>query len=93
MDRLNKGNLHGIQVAVSSIISSYLYKDDYQEIVGFLRTLNKPTTLKEINITFEEFIDIILNANNTRPNKYTILDEIDLEQWYLKRTYNDLFLK
>lgn len=35
----------------------------------------------------------MLNTNNDRPNGYPILDEIDLVQRYLKRLYNDLFLK
>jgi len=71
MDRLNKGNLHGIQVAVSSIISSYLYNDDYKQVINFLNIFEIPTTLKELNISYDEYIDIMLNAKSTRPNRYT----------------------
>lgn len=93
MDRLNKGNLHGIQVAVSSIISSYLYNDDYEQIINFLNIFKIPTTLKELNISYGEYIDIMLNAKSTRPDRYTILDETDLNKNNLEKIYKDLFQK
>ena len=93
MDRLNKGNLHGIQVAVSSIISSYLYNDDYKQVINFLNIFEIPTTLKELNISHDEYIDIMLNAKSTRPNRYTILDEIDISKNNLEKIYKDLFQK
>lgn len=91
MDRLNKGNLHGIQVAVSSIISSYLHNDDYKKIINFLNIFEIPTTLKELNISYDEYMDIMLNARSTRPNRYTILDEIDMGKNNLEKIYKDLF--
>jgi len=93
MDRINKGNLHGMQVAVSSIISSYLYNDDYKKIINFLNIFEIPTTLKELNISYGEYIDIMLNAKSTRPNRYTILDEIDMGKNNLEQIYKDLFQK
>jgi glycerol-1-phosphate dehydrogenase [NAD(P)+] len=91
MDRLDKGNLHGIQVAVSSIISSYLYNDDYKKIINFLNIFEIPTTLKELNISYDEYMDIMLNAKSTRPNRYTILDEIDMSKNNLEKIYKNLF--
>lgn len=91
MDKLQKNIPHGIQVGVSSIISNYLHGEDPNTIIKFLKIFGLPTTLKELNITYEDYIYIMQNAQSTRPDRYTILDETNLDITNLKMIYENCF--
>jgi glycerol-1-phosphate dehydrogenase [NAD(P)+] len=87
MDRLERNNLHGIQVAVSSLITASLHNIDIKPLREFLQKFNIPYRLEDLGFTEDEFIDIFLNARSTRPNRYTILDETDLSEKNIRRIY------
>lgn len=91
MDKLGKNIPHGIQVGVSAIISNYLHGENPRIIVDFLKKFNLPTKLEEIGISYEEYIFVMQNAKQTRPGRYTILDEIDLSDKNLKLIYDKCF--
>lgn len=91
MDKLKKNNLHGIQVGVSAIVSNYLHGENPKIIIDFLKNFDLPTTFSELGFDFNDFLYIMKNAKSTRPNRYTILDEINLDDDYLKQIYIDCF--
>lgn len=91
MDKLDKNIPHGIQVGVSTIISTYLHGENQNKIIEFLQLFNLPTTLEEIGINYDEYKYIMKNAKQTRPGRYTILDEIDLSDDNLKIIYENCF--
>lgn len=91
MDKLNKNIPHGIQVGISTIIATYLHGENPKNIKHFLEIFNIPTTLDEIGISFDEYLYIMKNAKNTRPGRYTILNEIDLSDENLKKIYENCF--
>lgn len=91
MDTLNKNNLHGIQVGISSIIANYLHEGNPEKIVSFLEIFGLPTTLEAIGLDFEDFKYIMRNATKTRPGRYTILNEINLSDENLEKIFKDCF--
>lgn len=91
MDKLGKNIPHGIQVGVATIIANYLHGEDPKIIIDFLKIFNLPITLNEIDVTYEEYIYVMQNARQTRPGRYTILDELDLREDNLKMIYDKCF--
>lgn len=91
MDLFEKGNLHGMQVGVSSIISAYFYKKDITKLQDYLDTFNLPKSINELGFSERDFYTIMINAKKTRPNRYTILDEIELSEKNLENIYYQLF--
>lgn len=84
-------NLHGIQVALGAIISSYMQGQDYQQLIEFLQTFGIPTHLVTIGISEEDYLTAMLNARSTRKGRYTIFDEYDLSMDNLKEVYRKIF--
>ena len=91
MDRFKKNNLHGIQVAASSIISAYLHGKKHQKLISFLDQFEIPYNISHLGFSREEFIEVMQNAMNTRPNRYTILNYTDLSSNNLSLIFNKLY--
>jgi glycerol-1-phosphate dehydrogenase [NAD(P)+] len=91
IDAIGKGTSHGIQAAVASILVEYLYGGDPEAIRRFLKSFDMPTTFAEMGITFEEYLHVMKIARGTRKGRYTILDEISLEDDNLTRIYNAVY--
>jgi glycerol-1-phosphate dehydrogenase [NAD(P)+] len=88
---ISAGNLHGIQVALGSILSAYLQGQDYQEMIDFLKTFDIPTNLQDIGVNVNDFITVVSNARSTRKGRYTIFDEVDLSPGNLESIYKEIF--
>lgn len=91
MDLMERENLHGMQVAASSIVSAYLFNKDISRLNNFLKAFGLPNTFQDLGFGKADFIEIIQNARNTRPNRYTILDEVDLSSKNLGEIYNKIY--
>ena len=94
------GNLkpHGIQVAFGTYITSiiryklgHVSKNFVEELRAVLRYFELPFTLSGIGLTKDKLIQAIIHAPNTRPNKYTVLNEIKLEKQNLEDLLDILF--
>jgi len=76
IDKLYPGRaLHGEQCGVASIITMYLQKGDWEELKHALIKIGAPTTVKELNLTEDEFINAVVNAHTLRTDRYTILGD------------------
>ena len=64
-----------------------LHKLDWSEIKNALETFGAPTTAKEINADKDEIIQAFYLAGKIRPERYTILNKIDIH----KNQLADLF--
>ncbi|MFX0061258.1 MAG: iron-containing alcohol dehydrogenase [Candidatus Hermodarchaeota archaeon] len=64
---------HGAQVGLASIVMMYLHKGDWQKIKNLLIDIKSPTTIYELGIEREFFINAVLHASEIRPERYTIL--------------------
>lgn len=89
---------HGIQVALGMYIIAYLKqvnnfksKIKFDEIRAVFRYLGLPTTLSSMDLTASELIQVIQHAPNTRPERYTFLNKISLDQHVLEARMKELF--
>jgi glycerol-1-phosphate dehydrogenase [NAD(P)+] len=81
MDQLHGGLAHhGAQVAFGSIISVALYGEDTTAFRARLRTLRLPDHPRTLGLDTEGVVRILMEAPNTRPGRFTILEHADLDE-------------
>lgn len=73
-----KQAMHGEQVGVGTIIMSYLHGLDFQQIIDTLRMVGAPTNYRELNVNRDDVITAFVKARYIRPERYTILDEVNV---------------
>ncbi len=91
IDAMGKGTLHGIQAATATILIEYLYGGDYRWIRSFLKSFGIPVTFEELGLTKEDFVRAVRLAPSTRKNRYTILNEISMEEKDLIQLYDKVY--
>lgn len=89
----NKNNLHGFQVALGSIVMAKIQGGDYQKLINYLERYNVSVNPKELNISKKEFIFCMNNAKKVRPDRYTILNEVEFSSKELSILYEELLSK
>lgn len=72
--------MHGEQCGVGSIISAYLHNADWKRIRKTLIKIGAPTTAKELGVKSSNIIKALELAPTIRPERYTILHKLDLDQ-------------
>ncbi|MGL5574637.1 iron-containing alcohol dehydrogenase family protein [Cetobacterium sp.] len=85
-----KKNLHGLQVALGSIVSAFLQGKNYKKLILFLKELSINVSPTNLNISLNEFIYAWINGKNTRKGRYTILDETENLEKKLLEIYNEI---
>lgn len=81
LDRLyDKPALHGEQCGLGAIVMSYLQGGNWREIKNTLKTAECPTTAGEIGLKDEELIEAMVESRRIKPNRYTIIEHIDLDE-------------
>lgn len=72
---------HGEQVGVGALFASYLREDksDFAEILQTLTHHNLPRTHRDLGLTDEEFALSVHHAPDTRPDRFTILEHLDMD--------------
>ncbi len=75
-----KCGLHGERVGIGTIIMAKLHKLNWIEIKNALGVFGAPTTAKEIRVDKDEIIEAFTIAKNIRPERYTILNRVDLNK-------------
>jgi glycerol-1-phosphate dehydrogenase [NAD(P)+] len=71
---------HGAQVAFGCIVSVALYGEDTDAFRGRLRKLGLPEKPSDLGLSNDEVVDVILRAPDTRPGRFTILEERNLDE-------------
>lgn len=72
--------LHGAQVAFGAIVSVALYEEDTKAFRERLARLGLPQHPGELGLDEDETVDVILEAPDTRPGRFTILEHTDLDK-------------
>ncbi len=81
LDLYDEINLpHGIQVAVGSVMSSYIQKQEFKEQINFLKEFNIPYSPVTAGINEDLALSAWMNAKNMRKGRYTILNILENEQ-------------
>lgn len=81
---------HGIKVALGTICSCIFQNQDYGFLIDFIKKYDIELSPKKLGITSETFINSWILARSTRPDRYTILNKIELNEVYLRKLYNRL---
>jgi glycerol-1-phosphate dehydrogenase [NAD(P)+] len=79
LDRLGSRALHGEQVALGTIITTYLHGGDWKMIRNLLKVLSLPTTAKELDVSRETIIKAVVMAKDIR-NRYGIFNKANLDE-------------
>ena len=85
-----KQNLHGIQVALGTIAVLKLLGKNYSELVGYLKKFEVDINPQRLGIDQDTFVLCMQNATKMRSNRYTYLNEMDLNENILKKAYKEL---
>ncbi|MEM3412039.1 MAG: sn-glycerol-1-phosphate dehydrogenase [archaeon] len=78
-------SLHGIETGIGAILMGYLQGQNWKKIKEALEEVGAPTTLKEINVSFEQGLEALLMARKIKPERYTILEHIKLDEDLAKK--------
>lgn len=81
IDELYGGRaLHGAQVAFGCIFSVHLYGEDHALFRDRLGRLGLPQHPRDLDLTFDDAVRVLLQAPETRPGRYTIVEAAALDE-------------
>ncbi|GBH34908.1 glycerol-1-phosphate dehydrogenase [Nitrosopumilus zosterae] len=81
LDKIAPGKgLHGEKCGLGSIMISKLQGQDWRKIAKALKDLGAPITARQIGLKEEQIIDALIIAQELRPERYTILKEIEMTE-------------
>lgn len=80
VDQLFGGRaMHGAQVAFGAIISLALYDEDTDAFRARLARLGLPQHPADLGLDEDETVQVLLEAPDTRPGRFTIIEHADLD--------------
>ena len=81
LDKIAPGKgLHGEKCGLGSIMIAKLQGQDWKKIAKTLKNLGAPTTARQIGLKDEQIIDALVIAQDLRPERYTILKEVEMTE-------------
>ena len=81
VDKLEPGvGLHGEKCGIGAIMIAKLQGQDWKNIVKTLKAVGAPTTAKEIGLKSNILAKALTIAQSLRPERYTILKEVDITE-------------
>ena len=81
LDKIAPGRgLHGEKCGIGSIMMAKLQGQDWKKIAKTLKDVGAPTTAKQVNLKSDEIVNALMIAQELRPERYTILKEIDMTE-------------
>ncbi len=72
--------LHGEKVGLGTILMAKLHEIEWEKIVKALEEVHAPTRGRDIGLDDKSIVKAILYAKKIRPDRYTILDRIDMDE-------------
>lgn len=72
--------LHGEQCGVGTVIMGYLHGLDHDEIRDALQAAGAPVNARDLRIPPGNLVKALVLARTIRPERYTILDEVRLDE-------------
>ncbi len=76
LDRIAPGRaMHGEQCGVGALMMMYLHGEDWEEVRDALEGVGAPTTSKELGVPKKSIVQALMQAQEIRPERYTILGE------------------
>jgi len=79
LDRLAPGiGLHGQKCGIGAIMMAKLQGQDWKKITRTLKDVGAPTTAKQIGLKPDLIVKALTIAQDLRPERYTVLKEIEM---------------
>ncbi len=92
LDELHGGRaMHGAQVAFGCIVSVALYGEDTEAFRTRLRRLHLPDKPADLGLDENAMVDLLLHAPKTRPGRFTILEDADLDATKARALVRDIW--
>ena len=77
--------LHGEQVAIGTIFTLYLQRNlNFEKVRNFFRYYGVPTKLSDLQLSLDDFVKVVIHAPSTRKGRYTILEELSMDEDRIK---------
>ena len=86
-----KPGLHGLQVGVATIFTSYLQGRSWRWVKRVLSEAEHPVTLEDIDVDEDLFVEAVLLAPKLR-KRYTVLNEVSLNRGRIKEILEEVGL-
>jgi glycerol-1-phosphate dehydrogenase [NAD(P)+] len=81
LDQLAPGvGLHGEKCGIGAIMIAKLQGQDWKKIAQTLKNVGAPTTAKQIGLKPKILAKALTIAQGLRPNRYTILKEVNMTE-------------
>lgn len=81
LDKIAPGRgLHGEKCGIGSIMMAKLQGQDWKKIIKTLKDVGAPTSARQIGLKSEEIVTALMIAQELRPERYTILKEIEMTE-------------
>ena len=81
LDKIAPGKgLHGEKCGLGAIMIAKLQGQDWKKIAKTLKDVGAPTTARQIGLKEEQIVDALMIAQDLRPERYTILKEIEMTE-------------
>ena len=81
LDKIAPGKgLHGEKCGIGSIMMAKLQRQDWRSIARALKEVGAPTTAKQIGLKEKDVTSALMIAQDLRPERYTILKEVDMTE-------------
>ena len=77
--------LHGEQCGVGTIMMAKLHGLDWERIRDSLATIGAPTTAEELGIDGGTLVEALVKAGSIRPERYTILNKVNLTRTFARK--------
>ncbi len=72
--------LHGERVGLGTILMAKLHGLDWQSISSALKKMGAPIRAKDIGLTEDQVVKALVKAQSLRPERYTILSKIKMDE-------------
>ena len=72
--------LHGEKCGIGTILSARMQELDWRSVKRALKDVGAPVTAAEIDVTDDEAVDALVVAASIRPDRYTILSKLKLDE-------------
>ena len=81
LDKIAPGRgLHGEKCGIGSIMMAKLQGQDWKKIMKTLKDVGAPTSAKQVGLKSEEIVTALMIAQELRPERYTVLKEIEMTE-------------
>jgi len=77
---IDKPPLHGERCGVATVFTSYLHGSNWRKVRNSLKILGAPSTLSELGVDVETFVEAVRRAPSMRPDRFTILNQVNLSR-------------